>query len=669
MAFARGFGVASRRGRLVWLPLLATALMLTACGEDEFARVDTPNMVVTPSVLGFESLEIGLESVQFLTISNEGDGTLIVQSIDLNTRSSEFSLANVSFPIRLERGQSRQVEVYYTPADCSADRGSLVIYSNDPDSADTGFSVPLQPQELTGQIRVNPNPVDFGRVPAGESRTLTVKIENVGTCALTVNDLFLSGSFDFQFTEPAEDGVIELEPALPITLETSESRELDITYTPSGDGFDEATMFVRSDDSQNRTVEVPVFANGNQPCIVVSEEDGIDFGQRFIGEVHSKNITITNCSQRQPLEVYDVELGEHWDLQGLERFFLTDLPDFDAEPVVLDPQTSTSVTLNFDPVLYTPDTHPDLCTGPPDEPCEVTDGAVMTVTSSDEEKSPLDIEVRGVGTNNHCPVAVARARIRGSGDPWTTTIDAIPLDTLEFDGRDSTDSEGDIAAYQWEVSDRPSGSVADFSPNGAVPNPTFFLDLAGTYVFTLNVFDGAGTISCDPAEVVAVVTPDEAIHVQLVWHTPGDPDETDRGGGRGSDVDLHFLHPLGSWDVAPYDCFWRNKEPNWGDRNSSADDPSLDIDDTDGAGPENINLNEPEGSPAEPFTYQVGVFYYSDHNYGPSDSTVRIFINGHERFAATFPNLEDRQFWDVARIEWPSAEITRIHRLYPSGFP
>ena len=48
--------------------------------------------------------------------------------------------------------------------------------------------------------------------------------------------------------------------------------------------------------------------------------------------------------------------------------------------------------------------------------------------------------------------------------------------------------------------------------------------------------------SCTPAERDVLVIPDEAIHVELVWDTPGDDDPTDEGYEVGSDLDLHFVH-------------------------------------------------------------------------------------------------------------------------------
>lgn len=644
-------------------------LISSGCG-DEVVEVAVAEIYVNPASLQFTVSRIGEPSAFPLTIGNRGTGTLIVDRIEIDSRSTEFQMQEVSLPFSLEQNQERVIEVYYTPADCVSDRGNIHVFSNDPDPDDKEKVIPLQPSELTGQVRVNPNPVDFGRVPAGDAATLTTRIENTGTCSLTINDLFLTGSFDFSFTQSdGADGLIEYTPTLPITLDTAEYYEIDITFAPTNDGFDEATLIVRSDDAGNRTVDVPVVANGDQACIVVTDEDGIDFGARFIGDTHEKAVTITNCSQRQDLEVYSIELGPHFELQGSELFGLSGLPDL-TEPLIIIPGGTSSFTLTYTPIVYTFETHPELC-DEGDEVCEVPDGATLSLTSNDSVKSPLDIPVRGVGTNNHCPVAEARARVRGD-TAWDVIVDTIPLAVVEFDGSGSYDSEGEIQSYQWEVTEAPADSVAIFEPGADVANPEFFLDLAGEYLFTLRVFDQHNVESCDPATIEAIAVPNEAIHIQLVWETAGDRNRTDTGAGRGSDVDLHFLHPNGTWDNRDGqhgDCHWKDREPNWGDTTSSTDNPSLDRDDTDGWGPENINLDEPQGTSGAPVIYSVGVFYFSDHDYGASDTTVRIFINGEERFASTYFGLEDREFWDVSRIEWPSGEITRIHRLYPSGFP
>lgn len=165
--------------------------------------------------------------------------------------------------------------------------------------------------------------------------------------------------------------------------------------------------------------------------------------------------------------------------------------------------------------------------------------------------------------------------------------------------------------------------------------------------------------------------PDEAIHVELFWTTLNDPDETDEGFEVGSDVDLHFVHDQyvksgpdldndgqsDPWFDQPFDCFWFNAHPNWGSFDLFIDDDSgLDRDDMDGAGLENMNLNIPENG----VTYRVGVHYWSDHEYGPSYSTVRIYIWGVLVFEVKDVKMVNHDMWDVATIDWPSAKVLLV---------
>ena len=106
--------------------------------------------------------------------------------------------------------------------------------------------------------------------------------------------------------------------------------------------------------------------------------------------------------------------------------------------------------------------------------------------------------------------------------------------------------------------------------------------------------------------------------------------------------------------------------PDWGESGSPEDDPSLDIDDVDGSGPENINLNEPERDR----TYAIGVYYYSDRGMGESYATIRVFIDGILVYQAEDKELDRTgYFWDVGRISWPSNEVEVVDAMYPFGFP
>lgn len=257
-------------------------------------------------------------------------------------------------------------------------------------------------------------------------------------------------------------------------------------------------------------------------------------------------------------------------------------------------------------------------------------------------------------------------------------IDAIAGDVVRLDARDVVP---DGLRWAWVVVARPEGSTSNpvesyfnnASPadggsadDDSTPTAHFFIDLAGHFAFELRVFrDG-----CDPAAVpFAIDTPvPPGFTVQLVWHTPSDPDETDDDG---ADLDLHLLHPNApGWAESPFDCFSANPTPDWGQLEDARDDPALDVDDTDGAGPENITLTLPENTAALGAPYLVGVEARSDARaggmgWGPSEATVRVWGAG--AFVEASRVLAPGDRWIPFAVHAPPLRVERLDRLLEPG--
>jgi hypothetical protein len=285
----------------------------------------------------------------------------------------------------------------------------------------------------------------------------------------------------------------------------------------------------------------------------------------------------------------------------------------------------------------------------------------LTVKSDDPAKSTLTVPIVGKGTNNACPQAVAEAKL-SDGTRWETALNTIPLKTIQFRASNSVDVDGTVDRYEWNVVQRPTNSTARMTPSANVAEPSLFLDLAGDYVIELIVYDDNGTESCGDQAIINIrATPDEDVHIQLVWDTPTDSDQTD---AFGTDIDLHFLHPNGAWNQTPFDVYWQNPTSDWGNPGGS-DDPSLDIDDTDGSGPENVNMQEPTAG----LSYAVGVYYYADNGYGPSYATIRIYVRGTEAYEYRDMFLpRTGTFWYAATITWPTGAVAGINNVQ-QGFP
>lgn len=282
--------------------------------------------------------------------------------------------------------------------------------------------------------------------------------------------------------------------------------------------------------------------------------------------------------------------------------------DADTAPDTAEPEPDTSPDLSAD-------TGPD--TGPDTEPPDSTGPELDTTRTF------------AIVTNAESGTVVPQTQVQLSAE-------GLP--------------EGAVA-YRWSVI-QPEGSASVFRPSATVLTPSFELNVAGTYTFILEVFDGEGQV-VGTARYTMFVVPVADLHISLTWHTPNDPDETNTGNNAGGDLDLHVLRTDlgGTWFDITHDTFWDS--PSSG-APGAPQRPSLDRDDTDGAGPENANLTSLSGA-----TYAVGVHYWDDHDFGSSFATVRIYLRGQLVEEWAHVELEHRDFWHSHNID-ADGTVTRV---------
>ncbi len=632
--------------RLACVGLALGALGWTAgCKDDaggeggDFASVDKPVLSALPESVTFDATAINETNIKQVAIFNSSSTTAkvnfrIVEQPTAQDRNREFTWGPgfeqiESGTIEIGPNQTYPIDVAYTPRDAYNDSGHIQLTYN----GGGELRVPLRTTETAPDIN-SQSRVIFGRVPAGGVVTRDLVIQNIGRAPLELYNMeFGDGGAEFSFCFPQGDDTDREDEEAPPCLDPDEfddwkdplpyegSQTVRITYAPVDDGEDSTQLLIESNDPEfdDAPYVVDIIGNGSEPCIVVSDEAGVDFGNAFIGGVSERTLTITNCSPNKPLEVSSIKMADGSDAE----FYIDDAglpPGLPDEMTVIDIGNTASFVVSYAPTA------------------EAANEGQIEILSNDSAKSPLLIPVNGRGSNNACPTATAKARVQGDGGPYFQQIEAVPLDTIELNGSDSTDPDnpgaGAIDRYEWTIIEKPADSTTRFSPRASAANPTLFIDLAGRYVLELRVYDSTGVPSCNASQITIVATPNEDIHIQLVWDTDG------------TDVDLHFLHPSGRWDRAPWDVYYLNREPNWGSPGAT-DNPSLDIDDVDGHGPENINLDNPES-----VTYRVGALYFSDHGRGATNSTIRIWLQSVLVFEYRGKYMTDRQFWDVAAIEW-----------------
>lgn len=156
---------------------------------------------------------------------------------------------------------------------------------------------------------------------------------------------------------------------------------------------------------------------------------------------------------------------------------------------------------------------------------------------------PLDME-SGV-----CARAVARVAHDLSALSDITLEYGRPLKLLHHE---SSSPAAPITEHSWKVVTQPVDSPRALQDGFLTPT------IAGVYVAELTVRDEAGNSNCndyDTRFVTVRVTDSPEFIAEISWS--GDAEQ-------GPDFDLHYKHPNGQWNNAPWDIYWRNRTSDWG---------------------------------------------------------------------------------------------------------
>ncbi len=567
----------------------------------------TPRLRVDPDPIALGLVRL-TESRHAVALHNDGGAELHVSGLTVTEASDpELSLAGLvnepspTNPLVVGAGNAATVEVVVTAVEEGDVSGQLRVQSDDPEAG--VVLVDISATVCEPEIEVSPESVDFAGVHFGESDTRTVTVENSGCypLELTTIELGSATTADFTFESRPDDGA---------TLAEGESLSIELRYTPDNEGFDLGSLVLTTNDADEPRVIIPLVSDPTPPDIDVQPPE-LTFAALASGESVIKTLTVSNTATGGLLILHDFVLETEGTVFYKANFPVDQLGPGQASVVKIG---------------YRPD---DVG----------SDSGSLHIFSNDADESEVVVPLSGGGiSDNQCPVAVA-------GEDRQVE----PLENLQLDGTGSYDPDGTVTGYLWRVESKPYGSRAFPVPMN-IAEPNFFFDIAGEYVLSLTVQDNEGMQSCEADEITFNAVPTEKIHIQLVWDTDN------------TDMDIHLVKPGGAlWDgydhggaypVSYGDCFFstckKEFEPSGNPVDWSANGwPSLDIDDQNGYGPENINLNDPGDG-----DYGVYVHYWNDRGNGATTATLRIYLLGELRFTGAVAFTEEHLLWKVADIRW-----------------
>ena len=491
----------------------------------------------------------------------------------------------------------------------------------------------------------------------------TFTVTNPSNLELQFESFELIGDPAFEFKNPPPD-------VIPPGL----SAQIAVTLRPQLESTINADIVIVSD--ANNT---PTNAEGKSEIVIPVSLTGVDNG------VPDIEIVPVDCGTTSPLAVDfgRVATGgiticalEVRNL-GTRELFFDNVEFIDREEPA---DSAPEAALNITGIIPTPDTplRPTSAENPPlslrltfSPDALGRYAGTIRFQTSDPDEPTVDVPVVGLGVTG--PTCVARIKSVNGVDAVGGGVNVEPLDdvVLTTEGSTPATPDGAIVATSWTLEERgPDSTVILSSPNTTETGFVFAnrrgLDVAGRYEACAQVTDELGTASQNRCCVDFEAIPSQSFLVQLTWaQSTGDMDlhVTKKGGtggycvtslgGGSSGVDAPFTTGScgANTDCGYYNCRTTDSSfPDWdGVAGRTTGDPSLDIDDLTGFGPENINVDL-----AVPGSYGFGATTFSS---GTFLMTMRIFVFG--RLAGEWQEEITSDFWEVGLIHFTADDPGR----------
>lgn len=252
-----------------------------------------PILQPVPHTASFGDLSTSDASLT-VTLHNLGNCTLTVFEAKLkNQGNTPFECemcVQGRFPLEIFPGRKKEVPLVFRATSVGRFDDELVILSDDKEFPD--LRVPIHANFLgVPNLRVVPNPVDFGYLAQGRVLKKNIQLSNQGTGVATVEITSVSldpvDSQDFELVA-APTAAITLPP---ISTTPSSLVTFELHYHPRTSAVHQAALVLQTSEGELR---VPVTGNAETPPKLNYSPASIDLGQVPLGQSTFRPLTIVN---------------------------------------------------------------------------------------------------------------------------------------------------------------------------------------------------------------------------------------------------------------------------------------------------------------------------------------------------------------------------------------
>ena len=292
-------------------------------------------IAVSDTLLAFGQVCIGWPGSETVLVSNTGAGWLVVSEISADHPDFSADPTNMAVP----PGDSRTVEVDFTPSSAGLIAGTLTIVSDDPEHP--AVDVPLEGEGVgSTQIAVSDTLLAFGGVCVGVATWRSFVVTNDGLCPLMVSSISTNnGDFSVDITS--------------FTLPPGDTQLVSAEFTPSSVGLITGTLTITSNDPDHPTLEITLEGEGLEGGRIAVSDTLLSFGSVIIGAARWDMVSVTNVGC-DLLTVSDISI-DHEDFSANITSFSVELEDSQEVVVWFAPSTSGLITATMTILSDDPD--------------------------------------------------------------------------------------------------------------------------------------------------------------------------------------------------------------------------------------------------------------------------------------------------------------------------
>ncbi|MFP2924765.1 choice-of-anchor D domain-containing protein [Pyxidicoccus sp. 3LG] len=302
---------------------LAVVGLLAGCADRDRSSLADGRLTATPGGIDFQKVAIFDAREAEVSLRNVGRARINVNEVWVEgpegSYQAEFTHEG---PHSLQPGSACSLRVRFAPPKPGALPAMLVVKSDT--RIEPLLRIPLSGLGVDAWARLTPRLLDFGRIEADSTKTLSLSLENPSEMAVEVTPRLVGADRD----------EFRLEP---VTLAPGEKREVPVTFSPVRVGRKQVALAI-APCRGCADVPVQVVAEALERA-VVAEPEVVDFGAVPVDRESYRESRIRNIST-EPVTVTRLTL------EGKDASFSQANPGF---PLVLQPGEVRGFQLRYSP--------------------------------------------------------------------------------------------------------------------------------------------------------------------------------------------------------------------------------------------------------------------------------------------------------------------------------